>query len=146
MTQARKQKPVLLGQENGMDIWKLPSGDTFTRAIGQGPGKSWDELDYETQLNDLRSLAKWGQKGTSVGDAWPQHLIDAAKGIVGSSDDVTKEHIEKFISHMRDTGSMSYMSPHPGTEAYTPEFIQQNMESLWKIMGMSKGGFPGGRF
>lgn len=127
--------PRFVGTEAGKDVFELSSGDTFLREKGQSPGIPWDKLDYETQLNDMRSLTIWGKTGTSVGDAWPEHLIKAAKRIVGNSPDVTPEHIEKFIQYMRETGSMSYMQTHPGKPAYTPETEGKSKPNVWAEWG-----------
>ena len=118
-------EPRKIGTEQDMDVWETPSGDTFTRQKGQGPGIPWFQLDPETQLNDLRSLTIWNQVGTSEGDRWPLSAIMMARAIVGNSPDVTPEHIQQFLQWMMQTGNMAYMAPHPGKKAYTKEYFKK---------------------
>jgi len=135
MPRRKKITPKLIGTENDREIWQLPSGDTFSREKGQGPGTPWDELDYETQYNDLWALTIGGQKGTSAGDAWPGHLVDKAREIIGKEESITQQHINRFIDYMYDTGSLSYMSEHPGKMAFTEENFGKMMQMLALMAG-----------
>jgi len=130
------------GLHEGKKIWRNPAGEGWQREVGQGPGTRWDELPYETQLNDLRSLTIWGQGGTSEGDSWDPRSIEAARGIVGSDKDVTSDHIQRFKDYMGSSGNWTYMAQHPGKKAFTPELKQsidwESIQRLAPLLGMIK--------